>query len=169
MKKNNRNLFIGAFAVIGVGAYLVYRFISKKQQNNMNFGTTTGTTTGTTAGSGSNSTNITTQTSLPVASYPLKVGSKGSNVIVLQKWLNDNGYASPKLVPDADFGAKTESAVKQMQEYANDKRIIDYNLWNSDYKNGQITQDFYQIFVIKTKAVPSKGASGIDFNLGLGF
>lgn len=163
MKKNNRNLFIGAFAVIGVGAYLVYRFISKKQQNNMNFGTTTGTTTSTTAGSGSNSTNITTQTSLPVASYPLKKGSKGSNVVTLQKWLNDNGYASPKLVTDGDFGAKTESAVKQMQIYANDKRIIDYNLWNSDYKNGQITKDFYDIFVTKTKAIPNKTGSILGF------
>ena len=131
----------------------------------MNFGTTTGTTTGTTAGSGSNSTNITTQTSLPVASYPLKKGSKGSNVVTLQKWLNDNDYASPKLVPDGDFGALTESAVKQMQEYANDKRITDYNLWSSDYKNGQITQNFFQIFVIKTKAIPNKTVSILGFRI----
>jgi hypothetical protein len=29
MKKNNRNLFIGAFAVIGIGAYFVYKFVTK--------------------------------------------------------------------------------------------------------------------------------------------
>jgi peptidoglycan hydrolase-like protein with peptidoglycan-binding domain len=159
----NKKLFYGAFGVIALGSYLVYRFYSKtKSGQDLTY-----------AESVKEDVNTATKTVvdkvLPVASYPLKVGSKGSNVIILQKWLNDNGYASPKLVPDADFGTKTESAVKEMQEYANDKRIIDYNLWSSDYKNGQITQDFYQIFIIKTKAVPSKGASGIDFNLGLGF
>lgn len=159
----NKKLFYGAFSLIALGSYLVYRFYSKtKSGQNLTY-----------AESVKEDVNTATKTVvdkvLPVASYPLKVGSKGSNVLVLQKWLNDNGYASPKLVTDGSFGAKTESAVKQMQEYANDKRIIDYNLWSSDYKNGQITQDFYQIFVIKTKAVPSKGASGIDFNLGLGF
>jgi hypothetical protein len=159
----NKKLFWGAFGVIALGSYLVYRFYSKtKSGQDLTY-----------AESVKEDVNTATKTVvdkvLPVASYPLKVGSKGSNVLVLQKWLNDNGYASPKLVTDGSFGAKTESAVKQMQEYANDKRIIDYNLWSSDYKNGQITQDFYQIFVIKTKAVPSKGASGIDFNLGLGF
>ena len=29
MKKSNRNLFIGAFAIIGIGGYLVYRFATK--------------------------------------------------------------------------------------------------------------------------------------------
>ena len=163
MKKNNRNLFIGAFAVIGVGAYLVYRFISKKQQNNMNFGTTTGTTTSTTAGSGSNSTNITTQASLPNASFPLKNGSKGSNVVVLQKWLNDSGYASPKLVTDGIFGAKTESAVRKMQQFPYQKAIYDYNSFNPTFKMGQITKDFYDIFVTKTKAIPNKTGSILGF------
>jgi hypothetical protein len=168
MKKNNRNLFIGAFAVIGIGAYFVYKFATKAKP--IGISTPDSTKEEEKEETKSNATKPkTTASVLPVASYPLKVGSKGSNVLVLQKWLNDNGYASPKLVTDGSFGAKTESAVKQMQEYANDKRIIDYNLWSSDYKNGQITQDFYQIFIIKTKAVPSKGASGIDFNLGLGF
>ena len=167
MKKSNRNLFIGAFAIIGIGGYLVYRFATKAKP----IGMVVSGKKATEEEKAKEETKPKTIVDkvLPVASYPLKVGSKGSNVLVLQKWLNDNGYASPKLVTDGSFGAKTESAVKQMQEYANDKRIIDYNLWSSDYKNGQITQDFYQIFIIKTKAVPSKGGSGVNFNLGLGF
>jgi hypothetical protein len=157
MKKNNRNLFIGAFAVIGVGAYLVYRFYSKpKSGQDLTYSESVKQDIST-------ATNTITKTLLPVASYPLKKGSKGSNVLTLQKWLNDNGYASPKLVTDGDFGAKTESAVKQMQEYANDKRITDYDLWSSDYKNGEITQNFFQIFVIKTKAIPNKTVSVLGF------
>jgi len=163
MKKNNRNLFIGAFAVIGVGAYLVYRFISKNKSINTGMPSSTPSTSGTTPSTSGTtpSTSGTTastivSTVLPLASYPLKNGSKGSNVIVLQKWLNDNGYASPKLVTDGIFGAKTESAVRTMQQFPNQKSILDYNSFNATFKMGQITKDFYDIFVTKTKAIPNK-------------
>ena len=157
----NKKLFFGAFGIIALGSYLVYRFYSKtKSGQQLSYAESVKQDVNT-------ATNTITQTVLPVASYPLKVGSKGSNVVTLQKWLNDNGYANPKLVSDGAFGTKTESAVKQMQEYPNDKKIIDYNAWSKDYKNGQITKDFYQIFVIKTKALPSNDFSnpfGLGFN-----
>lgn len=157
----NKKLFFGAFGIIALGSYLVYRFYSKTKSGQQLSYTESVKQDVNTA------TNTITQTVLPVASYPLKMGSKGSNVATLQKWLNDNGYANPKLVPDGAFGAKTESAVKQMQANANDKKIMDYNAWSKDYNYGQITKDFYQIFVIKTKALPLNDFSnpfGLGFN-----
>jgi len=150
MKNKNRNLFIGAFAVIGVGAYLVYRFISKTKGGEQL------TYTDSVKQDVKGATNAVVNTVLPNASFPLKNGSKGSNVIVLQKWLNDSGYASPKLVTDGVFGAKTESAVRTMQQFPNQKSILDYNSFNATFKMGQITKDFYDIFVTKTKAIPNK-------------
>jgi hypothetical protein len=160
MKNKNRNLFIGAFAVIGVGAYLVYRFATKAKTIGMSTPTDKEQDTKTNDTKPKTTTNDTkpktTASVLPVAPYPLKNGSKGSNVIVLQKWLNDSGYASPKLVTDGVFGAKTESAVRTMQQFPNQKSILDYNSFNVTFKMGQITKDFYDIFVTKTKAIPNK-------------
>ena len=71
-------------------------------------------------------------------------------MVTLQKWLNDKGYASPKLVTDGIFGAKTESAIKLMQETPYEKAISDYiskAQFTSDYSFGQVSQDFYQKFV----------------------
>lgn len=149
MKKNNRNLFIGAFAVIGIGAYFVYKFVTKAKPMGIN--TPDSTKEEEKEETKSNTTKPkTTASVLPVASYPLKNGSKGSNVLTLQKWLNDNGYASPKLVTDGIFGAKTENAVKLMQETPFERAIADYNskaIWTTDYKSGQITKDFYDKFI----------------------
>lgn len=223
MTKSNKNLFIGAFVVIGAGAYLVYRFATKAKpigidtpKDKEETSTTNNETKALTkteavniiinAGKHSNSSTISgfdlaflrawanavtnkkdtfsysgknyktqggmvsqgiVSSLLPVASYPLKKGSKGSNVLALQKWLNDNGYASPKLVADGDFGAKTEIAVKNMQENANEKRILDYNLWNKDYRFGQVSYDFMAIFVFKTKPMPKLDGGLSDFGLGL--
>ena len=85
----NKKLFWGAFGVIALGSYLVYRFYSKtKSGQDLTY-----------AESVKEDVNTATKTVvdkvLPVASYPLKVGSKGSNVMLLQNWLNDKGYASP--------------------------------------------------------------------------
>jgi lysozyme family protein len=140
----NKKLFYGAFAVIGLGAYLVYRFISKtKSGEQLTYAESVKQDVNT-------ATNTIKDIVLPVASYPLKNGSKGSNVVTLQKWLNDKGYASPKLVTDGIFGAKTESAIKLMQETPYEKTISDYiskAQFTSDYSFGQVSQDFYQKFV----------------------
>jgi hypothetical protein len=140
----NKKLLYGAFAVIGLGAYLVYRFISKtKSGEQLTYAESVKQDVNT-------ATNTIKDVVLPVASYPLKNGSKGSNVVTLQKWLNDKGYASPKLVTDGVFGAKTESAIKLMQETPYEKAISDYiskAQFTSDYSFGQVSQDFYQKFV----------------------
>jgi hypothetical protein len=140
----NKKLFYGAFAVIGLGAYLVYRFISKtKNGEQLTYAESVKQDVNT-------ATNTIKNVVLPIASYPLKNGSKGSNVVALQKWLNDKGYANPKLVTDGIFGAKTESAIKLMQETPYEKAISDYiskAQFTSDYSFGQVSQDFYQKFV----------------------
>jgi len=140
----NKKLFLGAFAVIGVGAYLVYRYISKTKKGE------TLTYTESVKDDVKDATNAVVSAVLPVAYYPLKNGSKGSNVVVLQKWLNDKGYASPKLVTDGVFGGKTEIAVRNMQEYANQKNIADYiasAIWSTDFAYGEISKEFYTKFI----------------------
>ncbi len=140
----NKKLFLGAFAVIGVGAYLVYRFISKTKKGE----TLTYPESVKQDVKGATSTIVSAV--LPVASYPLKNGSKGSNVITLQNWLNKNGYAQPNLTPDGVFGAKTESAVRNMQEYPNQKAIADYissNSFSTNFVYGQVSLEFFTKFV----------------------
>jgi hypothetical protein len=138
----NKKLIYSAIAVIGVGAYLIYSYFSKNKKGQSYTESVKEDVQG--------AIGSVKQTILPLASYPLKNGSKGSNVIVLQKWLNDKGYASPKLVTDGIFGAKTENGVKLMQETPFEKAIADYNskaIWTTDYKSGQITKDFYDKFI----------------------
>jgi hypothetical protein len=140
----NKKLFLGAFAVIGVGAYLVYRYISKTKKGEAL------TYTESVKQDVKDATSTVVNTVLPVASYPLKNGSKGSNVQMLQNWLNKNGYASPKLVADGVFGAKTESAVRNMQEYPNQKAIADYisgNAFSTNFVYGQVSLEFFTKFV----------------------
>ena len=140
----DKKLFWGAFAVIGLGAYLIYSFVSKTKKGQ------TLSYTDSVKQDVKDATSAVVNTVLPVASYPLKNGSKGSNVITLQKWLNDNGYASPKLVTDGAFGAKTESAVRNMQENPNQKAIFDYvnnSIWTTDFAYGKVSQDFFTKFV----------------------
>ena len=140
----NKKLFLGAFAVIGVGAYLVYRYISKTKKGEAL------TYTESVKDDVKSATSTIVKTVLPVASYPLKNGSKGSNVQMLQNWLNKNGYASPKLVADGVFGAKTESAVRNMQENPNQKAIYDYisgNAFSTNFVYGQVSLEFFTKFV----------------------
>ena len=140
----DKKLFWGAFAVIGVGAYLIYSFISKTKKGQ------TLSYTDSVKEDVKGATSAVTNMVLPVASYPLKNGSKGSNVVTLQKWLNDNGYANPKLTTDGIFGAKTESAVRNMQENANTRAIYDYvnnSMWTTDFAYGAVSQDLFTKFV----------------------
>lgn len=140
----NKKLFFGAFGLIALGSYLVYRYSVKTKKGEKL------TYTESVKEDVKDATNVVVNTVLPVASYPLKKGSKGSNVVVLQKWLNDNGYAEPKLVTDGIFGAKTESAVRNMQEYANQKAISDYITslaFSPNFAYGQVSQEFFTKFV----------------------
>jgi hypothetical protein len=140
----NKKLFLGAFGLIALGSYLVYRYSVKTKKGEKL------TYTESVKEDVKDATSTIVNTVLPVASYPLKKGSKGSNVVVLQKRLNNNGYAEPKLVTDGIFGAKTESAVRNMQEYANQKNIADYivnNIFSTNFAYGQVSQDFFTKFV----------------------
>lgn len=143
MTKNNK-LFLGAFVLIGTGAYLVYRFVTKtKSGQNLSYADSVKQDV-------KSATNTIKDVVLPVASFPLKNGSKGSNVVTLQKWLNNKGYASPKLVTDGVFGAKTETAVKLMQDTPYERSIYDYlerAIWDKGYSVGEVSKDFYDKFV----------------------
>ena len=140
----DKKLFWGAFAVIGLGAYFIYSFISKtKKGQTLSYSDSVKEDV-------KGATSAVTNAVLPLASYPLKNGSKGSNVVTLQKWLNDNGYANPKLTTDGIFGAKTESAVRNMQESANTRAIYDYvnnSMWTTDFAYGTVSQYFFTKFV----------------------
>lgn len=140
----NKKLFLGAFGLIALGSYLVYRYISKtKKGEKLTYAESVKEDV-------KDATSTIVNTVLPKAPFPLKKGSKGSNVVVLQKWLNDSGYAEPKLATDGIFGAKTESAVRNMQEYANQKVIADYitnNIFSTNFAYGQVSQEFFTKFV----------------------
>lgn len=140
----NKKLFLGAFGLIALGSYLVYRYISKtKKGEKLTYGESVKEDV-------KDATDTIVNAVSLVAPFPLKNGSKGSNVIVLQKWLNDKGYASPKLVTDGIFGAKTESAVRNMQEFPNQKAIADYisnGIWSTGFEYGKISQEFYTKFI----------------------
>jgi len=95
---------------------------------------------------------------LSSTSFPLKKGKVGLEVQVLQRWLNKEGYANPILDDDGDFGPKTLAAVQKMQQYPNEKLILDYNnkkLWENAYTPGEIDSEFYKIFVTKTLSKPN--------------
>ena len=157
----NKKVLIGGIAVLGGIALLVYRFLQKRKS-----GQTLSYADSVKEDLNTYTSNVSNKV-LSNASYPLKKGSKGNNVLVLQKWLNDKGYASPKLVTDGDFGAKTERAVLKMQNNPYDRTTSDYLasvIWisGSPYVKGQVTKDFYDIFVIKTKKLPIMLGSSLD-------
>lgn len=89
-----------------------------------------------------------------VPSFPLKRGSIGLEVKVLQEWLNKANYASPKLDPDGNFGSLTETAVINMQKKPNYTPITEYQkneLFIDPMVLGTISKSFYDYFVSQTK------------------
>jgi hypothetical protein len=159
----NKTVYIISFSIIGAGAYFIYKYSQKRKAGqSLSYSDSVKEDTKAVA-------NAVTNAVLPLASFPLKKGSKGSNVVTLQKWLNDKGYASPKLVTDGDFGTKTENVVKAMQNNPYEKTIVDYldsAKWSSPYVKGQVTEQFYDIFIIKTKSNPNS-TSNIWGSIGL--
>jgi hypothetical protein len=103
----------------------------------------------------------------PVNSFPLKKGSIGLEVKVLQEWLNKANYASPKLAEDGNFGTKTEQAVINMQKKPNYTPITEYQkneLFTDPMQLGIISKKFYDYFVAQTKTYAKTQTS---FNLFL--
>lgn len=71
--------------------------------------------------------------------FPLKSGSRGPEVTMLQKWLNRNGYASVPLVEDGIFGPKTKAAVIKMQAAMGPAIQLELN--------GIVTSEFFKKYV----------------------
>jgi hypothetical protein len=75
------------------------------------------------------------------ASFPLKRGSKGRQVVALQKFLNASD-SSNKLTTDGNFGPITEAAWKKEQApFATFKSMY------PDAIEGQVTRGYYDTFV----------------------
>ena len=172
-----RNLIIfGSVALLGVGAFMFFR----KKPEELN-GNDESQSNGKDE-SQTNNTNVVEtivnpvknvvnsvidliKTDLKFTSYPLKLGSKNSiQVKNLQKWLNDNGYSSNKLVEDGNFGNLTQVAVINMQDNPSTKAIQDYlgdmqyldNIVNKfslkkSFEKGVVSYDFYHFFIVKSK------------------
>lgn len=159
MKNKNSKLIIGAVVLISTGAYLVFRFLTKNKSNS-NIDSNIDSNKSNQEQNTKSSENLVQSlenTNLQSTEFPLKIGSKGKEVVVLQNWLNDNDYARPKLVDDGVFGSKTENAVNFLQTSPRLKVINDYftavTFNGKPIKKGQITKDFYEIFIVKTKKI----------------
>lgn len=147
--KNKFGLLVGSVALVGAGGYLIYKNLKAKTQKTPLEQKTEDVIEKAIEITAPVTTAV---KNMSVASYPLKKGSVGSNVVSLQKWLNENGYATPDLIEDGIFGTKTEQAVKTMQSSPNEKAINDYNnSFGFGFVSGQIKKDFYEFFVAKTK------------------
>lgn len=99
MNSNTKKIVAGALAVAGI--YLLYRYFRKPK--------------------GTPQTTVIeppppyVPTRDPKDSYPLKKGSKGSNVKAIQELiLKIDSTLLPKFGADGDFGSETEAAVKKL-------------------------------------------------------
>lgn len=130
--KNNKLVVIGVIIalIVAVAWWLFFRKPKDQDQDkeSKNSGTGTNTSGGGSGSGGGASSGAGESTNTPKNVFPLKVGSKGREVIALQKFLNaaDSSY---KLKADGNFGALTQAAVQNeipgrastvSQEYYND-------------------------------------------------
>lgn len=97
-------LLLGVVAVI-VAVVLVKKRKAKAEAEGSDNKTTTGGSTGSTGGSSSSASYVN-----GVGNYPISKGSKNRHVADLQQFLNDR--YSARLDVDGNWGAKTETAVK---------------------------------------------------------
>jgi hypothetical protein len=75
------------------------------------------------------------------ATFPLKKGSTGRQVVALQLFLN-NADSNNNLSPDGIFGPLTEAAWKNEQ-----RPFETFKMMNPDAINGQVTKGYYDTFV----------------------
>jgi len=103
--KNKKVIIIIVVILLIMSAIIGYTVYKKKQRQKMMEGVTKG---GTTPISGSSSSGGGVQYS---DEFPLKVGSKGNNVIALQYAINEGcPEISTEIGVDGDFGPQTEAA-----------------------------------------------------------
>lgn len=112
-----KNIIAGALAL--VGAYFVYQYFTKGKKPSF-------LPSATPSESGSQ---VGTKTTAPAKdSFPLKKGSKGNNVTMLQQLiLKIDKSLLPKFGADGDFGSETEAAV---QKLLNKKTVDGQNDFN---------------------------------------
>lgn len=77
------------------------------------------------------------------ATFPLKKGSTGRQVVALQLFLN-NADSNNNLSPDGIFGPLTEAAWKNEQ-----RPFETFKMMNPDAINGQVTKRYYDTFVFQ--------------------
>lgn len=164
----NKNLILGSIALIGVGAVFVLKYIKNKPKSNDAVSDSQSGLSNPSETAPRPNNQATGVKQLNPTSFPLKKSSNGFEVQVVQKWLNDNGYASPKLTEDGILGSKTELAIIAMQNHPYTKSISDYiSSMTKQFKvipKGVIDKDFYDFFITKTRK-PSTNALdiGIQF------
>jgi len=137
MNKSTIMWIVGGIGT-AVGGYFLYKRITRPTE-----------TFGETEPSGSSNTVTPPKTTTKV--FPLKRGSKGKEVVKLQKWLKKEGYdignfGANKDGVDGDFGLRTENAVKNNQTF--DGVSVEPN-FARNYGNitpvvfGQVNKEFY--------------------------
>ena len=124
---------LGSLSAVGLG-YFVYWLNKRPGGVTAAIQSATQSVTNVVSGGGSDS--ITSD-----ASFPLKRGSKGRQVVALQKFLNASD-SSNKLATDGNFGPVTEAAWKKEQApFATFKSMY------PDAIEGQVTRGYYDTFV----------------------
>ena len=96
--KTETKVIIGLVITALVGGFIWLYFVNKKKA---------------TAAAETDTTTKDASIAKQIATFPLKLGSKGSQVVDLQKALNILIVGGDKLATDGIFGAKTLSALKK--------------------------------------------------------
>lgn len=78
--------------------------------------------------------------SVVAEAFPLKKGSKGVLVEMLQQWLNSENNESLKV--DGIFGSKTEAAVKR-----NQTPFETFKQMHPEAVEGQVSEKFFKAFI----------------------
>lgn len=119
---------IGTLLVVGSGAYLgVNYFLAKRKSKDLQKQAADDLSKG-------------NSTPAVKAEFPLKKGSKGMLVSMLQEWLNKNNNET--LTVDGIFGSKTEAAVKRNQ--------MPFESFKTMYPTaveGQVSENFFTKFI----------------------
>lgn len=126
-KKGNTYLIIaGVVVVLGVGAYMFLKRRQKKKMDLLYDVPSNSSSSSSSSGGGSYS----------GRGFPLKKGSGGSQVVALQKYLNDVG--SYGLDVDGKFGNLTKGALEEEQSpFANLKVSYPSEVF------GQVSEEYY--------------------------
>ena len=132
-RKDALLIALGSLSAVGLG-YFVYWLNKRPGGVTAAIQSAAQSVTNVVSGGGSDSTTSD-------ASFPLKRGSKGRQVVALQKFLNASD-SSNKLSEDGNFGPVTEAAWKKEQApFATFKSMY------PDAIEGQVTRGYYDTFV----------------------